>query len=282
VLDKPYYTYGVDINDSKIKFKIACVLNERRLKGLRGVALDEETDESRKVAGLPRISVSEILDSYPEEAVEVLNRTLLNLSRLVSQPFNTIKLFANASSDNLHFFTKEKSECIVILNELSERGWLRDNGSSSDGFCKIITIDGWEIINKLKTTDIDSKNGFVAMWFHPDMDECYSKGIEPAVKNAGYNPVRMDTEEFNSKICDEITAEIRRCKFLVADVSGQRNGVYFEAGFAKGLGKPVIFTVRKEDKDKLHFDTRQYNHIIYKSPADLKERLYDRIRATIV
>lgn len=41
--------------------------------------------------------------------------------------------------------------------------------------------------------------------------------------------------------------------------------LFFEAGFVKGLGREVIFTVRKEDSDQLkdHFDTRQYNHIVY-------------------
>ncbi|MHC4124718.1 MAG: nucleoside 2-deoxyribosyltransferase, partial [Planctomycetota bacterium] len=62
----------------------------------------------------------------------------------------------------------------------------------------------------------------------------------------------------------------------------QRGGVYFEAGFAKGLGREVIFTVKEDDVEKLHFDTRQYNHIVYDSPEDLYEKLYNRICATIV
>jgi nucleoside 2-deoxyribosyltransferase len=46
---------------------------------------------------------------------------------------------------------------------------------------------------------------------------------------------------------------------LIADFSGLRSGVFFEAGFAKGLGREVIFTVRKADVDQLkeHFDTIQ-------------------------
>jgi hypothetical protein len=53
---------------------------------------------------------------------------------------------------------------------------------------------------------------------------------------------------------------------------------------AQGLGREVIFTVREEDVEqlKLHFDTRQYNHIVYDSPEDLHKKLYNRICATIV
>jgi len=60
-----------------------------------------------------------------------------------------------------------------------------------------------------------------------------------------------------------------------------RGGVYFEAGFAMGLGIPVIWTVRKDQIEQVHFDTRQYNHIVYDSPEDLKQKLCNRIRATI-
>jgi hypothetical protein len=60
-----------------------------------------------------------------------------------------------------------------------------------------------------------------------------------------------------------------------------RGGVYFEAGLAQGLGLPVIWTVHKDNVDNLHFDTRQYNHIVYIDPQDLRVQLYNRIAATI-
>ena len=106
-------------------------------------------------------------------------------------------------------------------------------------------------------------------------------GAKLAIEQAGYIPVRIDSQEFNGKICDEIIAEIKRSKFLVSDFSGQRGGVYFEAGFGMGQNKPVIFAVRQEDVKGLHFDTRQFNHIVYDSPEDLRKKLYNRICATI-
>ena len=44
----------------------------------------------------------------------------------------------------------------------------------------------------------------------------------------------------------------------------------------------VIFTAKNEDLEKLHFDTRQFNHIVYNTPEELKELLKNRIRATIL
>ena len=68
---------------------------------------------------------------------------------------------------------------------------------------------------------------------------------------------------------------------LIADFSGHRQGVYFEAGLAMGLGIPVIFTCRDTDIDIAHFDTRQYNHVTWYDPADLCSKLEIRISATI-
>ena len=70
---------------------------------------------------------------------------------------------------------------------------------------------------------------------------------------------------------------------MIAELTGDRPAVHFEAGFAKGLGIDVIWLCKdfKEDKDKLCFDTRQYNHIFWKDADDLKEQLINRIEATI-
>jgi len=60
-----------------------------------------------------------------------------------------------------------------------------------------------------------------------------------------------------------------------------RGGVYFEAGFAMALQLPVIWTCSKESISDLHFDTRQYNHIVWEAPENLRELLKARIGAVI-
>ncbi len=79
----------------------------------------------------------------------------------------------------------------------------------------------------------------------------------------------------------KIMAEIKNSRFLVADVTQQNKGVYFEAGYALGLGLPVIWCIKEDDLKNVHFDTRQYNHITYKTEDELKEKLYDFVCAII-
>jgi len=123
------------------------------------------------------------------------------------------------------------------------------------------------------------------MWFDKSMDETYHEGIAKAVREAGYEPLRIDGKEHNNKIDDEIIAEIRRSRFVVADftqgASGARGGVYYEAGFAHGLGIPVIFTCQKSSIENTHFDTRQYNHIVWETHEQLRKQLAQRISATM-
>jgi nucleoside 2-deoxyribosyltransferase len=79
---------------------------------------------------------------------------------------------------------------------------------------------------------------------------------------------------------------LRTSRFVVSDLSYQNNyGAYWEAGFAEGLGRPVIYTCRKEEWDerKTHFDTNHLNAIIW-DPDKLDDaalRLTATIRATL-
>jgi hypothetical protein len=140
---------------------------------------------------------------------------------------------------------------------------------------------GWQKLQE--TSPSDSVTGFVAMWFNSEMDLPWEKAFYPAIREAGYSPLRIDKKEHNNKIDDEIISAIRSAKFLIGDFTGDRGGVYYEAGFAAGLGRPVIWTVRRDWFDKVHFDTRQYNHLIWdESNLDLlKSMLKNRIEATL-
>ena len=182
----------------------------------------------------------------------------------------------------------EWGEVHFLLTYLNNRCWLKGNLSpvNTPGgiFQGMVTVDGYSQIAE-QTTNVDSSQAFVAMWFDKRMDKAFDEGIESAIKEAGYEAKRIDRKEHINKIDDEIMAEIRRSRFLVADFTqgcdGARGGVYFEAGFAHGLGIPVIYTCQEDVVDKLAFDTRQYNHILWKEPDDLRESLENRIGAVM-
>jgi nucleoside 2-deoxyribosyltransferase len=173
-----------------------------------------------------------------------------------------------------------------ILRQLLELGYIKLASSRAPKYRQIksftIEAQGWKRLQFLQNNASIFDQAFVAMWFDPEMQNFYDAGIQPAVTGAGYRCLRIDLKEHNNQICDEMVAEIRRSRFLVADFTGNRGGVYWEAGFAHGLGLPVILTVREDHLKDVHFDTRQYSHVVYSTPVELKAKLEARIRATIV
>jgi hypothetical protein len=145
-----------------------------------------------------------------------------------------------------------------------------------------VTANGWQRLEPPVGGGGIPGRCFIATSFDSSVNDAYAPGIRPALTECGFDPIRIDRIHHNEKICDKILAEVRLAQFLVADFTLHRGGVYFEAGYAMGLGRPVIWTCRQDDLYNTHFDTRQYNHIVWSTPDDLKAKLADRIRATIL
>lgn len=118
---------------------------------------------------------------------------------------------------------------------------------------------------------------FVAMAFKEDLAEVYEKGIKVAIERTGLVPIRIDKETFSEKICERILTEIHRAEFVLADFTHHRGGVYFEAGYALALGKKVIWCCRKDQMDEVHFDTRQYPHIVWPTVDSLTTQLEEKL-----
>jgi len=173
-------------------------------------------------------------------------------------------------------------EVLSLLQHLAGRRLVSLPSHREGVFLVTLQILGWQRCEELDNAAPRGKQVFVAMRFSDAWAAAYNEGIEPAVRAAGFEPMRIDRKQDNEKICDEIQVQIRRSCALVADVSEPNPGVYFEAGFALGLGLPVIWTCNAETFDTaLHFDTRQYRHIKWGNPKDLLEKLEMRIRATV-
>ena len=193
-----------------------------------------------------------------------------------------------------HSESVDYDELTKLIIYLEKRGYIEQFGfpQNLSGEC-LLTVEGYERLEAIEIPYQDSTKVFVAMWFDPSMDEVWDKSIWSAITEAGYEPVRIDQKEHLNKIDDEIIAEIRRSRFVVADFThgkindndlpiekrGARGGVYYEAGFARGFGIDVIFTCRKDMIETVHFDTRQYPHILWDEPEDLKIKLINRIAA---
>ena len=256
---------------SKQKARLTTMLIDRRELGDKVPVVEwQHVEESKNKRSLPVHERAERLLRYAVRKSDKIG-TQLNIQ---SDPISSEAMAWSESTglnevSSLTRYLKEKSWLFFVTKHVFE-----------------VTVEGYSHIADV-ASNLDSAQCFVAMWFHDKMEGPYEQGIRPAVEAAGYTPMRIDRKPDVNKIDDEIIAEIRRSRFLVADFThgddGARGSVYYETGFAYGLGLPVIYTCRKNLVEKVHFDTRQYYHISWeaKALADLRDNLEKRILALV-
>ena len=245
-------------------------------------------------ASAPRITASIVADSIrrqPLQTYERASRLLRFLAAKSPTVSAQVKLTSNVGSDHAAAqvlfeamaWTESTnvSDVTYLADYLVQRRWV---GKQHHVELYRVTVDGHQEIAQ-DEVNVSSSQAFVAMWFDREMEAAYDQGIEPAIEAAGYESKRIDRDPAVRKVDDAIIAEIKRSRFLIADMTcgndGPRASVYYEAGFAHGLGIEVIYSCREDSLDRLAFDTRQYNHIVWRDPVDLKQALVERITARI-
>jgi nucleoside 2-deoxyribosyltransferase len=218
-------------------------------------------------------------------------------------PFVEVELFRR---DMLLLKIKDNTELYMWLKQLSDNKFITYEepttpesmypGQSSGGIHNpiqarvTITPIGWGKVFE-KRQSLKSKKVFIAMQFiWPEQEEIrkqFVMKVQEACLEQGYK-ADIVPEHHTEPIMDKIIAGIKESHFVIADFTFNNRGTYFEAGYARALGIPVIHTVmeghiddRESDKKRLHFDIQQINYIRWNSPDILKTKLIERIKAVI-
>lgn len=244
------------------------------------------------------VSYQTLMELYPKNFRERIDMILMNLSLSgltgkFSNPFDTITPDSkNKRLQDLYVIeflldididldcNQDNQKTIAfrsIIEFLKELGYINEVLGIS---VYSLSAKGWLRIQELESQYKVIPQGFIAMWFDSAVELAGKKIIE-AINDSGYNPIKIDLKEHNNQIVPEIFHEIKQSQFVVADLTGHRNGVYYEAGYAKALNKEVIFTCRDDDFDSKHFDVAQQNIIRWTDENDLYNRLINRIQATV-
>jgi hypothetical protein len=107
--------------------------------------------------------------------------------------------------------------------------------------------------------------------------------IEGVLREFGCVAIRIDREQALGGLVDRIKEEIRRARFVIADLTDERPSCYFEVGYTEALGKPFIPVASKESvmepgtPTKIHFDIHQ-NVRFFTNHEELAEKLRDAIQ----
>ena len=258
-----------------------CGRFDLQLDGLAGIKLELRyllsaairNRTGAEVVTISQANVETLMQQAPKLGVSETLNQILELAAQRTEgigSFSTLDLMTDYPLVAAH----NSAEMYNLVGALKARGLLIQQGNLVS-----LTVQGWERLEDIRRSGRSSSLVFVAMYFHESTKALYEDGIKPAVREAGYEPLRIDQHEHVNRIDDEIIGQVRRSRFMVADFTGQRHGVYFEAGFMMGLARNVIWMCDKSELPKLHFDVRQYSFIDWESVDDARIRLLRRIRS---
>ncbi|MFD1157281.1 TIR domain-containing protein [Roseovarius aestuarii] len=130
-----------------------------------------------------------------------------------------------------------------------------------------LTISGWEEYEAALSGLRPGRHGFIAMKYHDaDLEEFVRDVVKPATKNGiGFELIDLRDVARAGVIDNIMRQQIRDSAFVIADLTHDNLGAYWEAGYAEGLGKPVIYICEKEkfEDSKTHFDTNHCTTVIW-------------------
>ncbi len=236
------------------------------------------------------ISLKSIMNLFPTNIEEQIKMICVNLAhkckyigaqlmlspRLLPEQYHLF--FIDDSFDDTDCKEQQMDYLLKILKASNIIDQIKTNLDAPPTY--VLTANGWMVVQQYLSTEATSKQAFVAMWFDISMKSAREQIIR-AINDCGYSEMIIDTKEHNNQIVPEIFYEIKHSSFIIADLTGQRGGVYYEAGYAEASDIPVILCCRKTSDEKTHFDVQQKNTIFWEDEADLYNRLMKRITATV-
>jgi hypothetical protein len=221
----------------------------------------------------------------PQEQADLLIRWLANN---VNGPGELVEIAPETHAGVVG--AKSVSGFALILDHLFSVGLLNGHQTRAIGVqgtaSATLSFDGWTYFEGLAKGSVVYRKAFMAMKFgDPVLEAVFASTFKPAALLAGFDLFKLDEVPKAGLIDDRLRVEIQSSDFLVADLTHDNLGAYWEAGYAEGLGKPVIYTCErtKFEKTKTHFDTNHHLTIVWEegNPDAAATALKSTIRATL-
>lgn len=131
------------------------------------------------------------------------------------------------------------------------------------------------------TDDYEQNLVFVIMPFTDELDNAYL-AIKDECSKLGLRTKRVDENVGSGLIINEITELIIKAEFIICDLTKERPNVYYELGFAHGVGnEPLDVFLIAEDATTLHFDVGAYRVRYYRSTEHLRSIIRDKFSAMV-
>ena len=177
-----------------------------------------------------------------------------------------------------------------LISEMEHEGLVRHIGRTIDSEGRVeLTIKGSRRYEKRKKKlgGASAQKGFIAMEFgHPILDRIVNDKIKPAIKDqVGYTLEDMRDSPRAGLIDNLMRARIQEAAFVLVDLSHDNAGAYWEAGYAEGLNKPVVYLCegKRFGEKGTHFDTNHHTTVMWTedNPEEWVDKLVAVVRETL-
>jgi len=242
-------------------------------------------------------SARPLFDTYAAEAVfkQPLPRPREQADFLVrwlaeNSPGPGERVWVNYAKHGAIVGAKSKAGFELVIDHLFDSdlvtGFKSETLGGGDEASPALSFAGWDHYEKLLRSGQVYRKAFMAMKFGDTaLDNVLENVLKPGAKRAGFDLFKLNDRPKAGLIDNRMRVEIQASDFIVADLTHDNHGAYWEAGYAEGLGKPVIYLCEKSkfEQAKTHFDTNHHHTILWdaESPAACAEEFTATIRATL-
>ena len=120
---------------------------------------------------------------------------------------------------------------------------------------------------------------FVVMPFSGEFDELHQYVIREACKTFEVFALRADEMAGPGVVIDDIVREIEASRLIIAEITHANPNVFFEIGYARAVGKPIVLLAQKGTKPP--FDIAGFRVIFYEDTIGGKARLDEGLKKHI-
>jgi nucleoside 2-deoxyribosyltransferase len=237
----------------------------------------EQNDEFNNIPELSREKIQQIINLPDKTIKEQFNLFLLNLYK--DNWNNDLEILRIKS------WIKDLEILYKIAKKANEKKFTNIGfvmGGNNFIFHEKLTFDGISYVESLQQPNQNSKKIFLAFKFN-DKNKTIFNNLADQIRELELNPIIVNQyiTGHNEKIGDKIISELKSSKILIADLTEHSQNVYYEIGYAMGMGIPVILTCKKNEIDNLAFDINQYPVFDWKDEKELVEKVINRIKVII-
>lgn len=248
----------------------------RRVNDLEAAVLTHKVRLAQG-SGTRPIVLSHMIEALRAEQLPSPSRQVVSLLRLMGDGLQaTGRAFTLDEATGALIGVSTKEALYRLLDAMTEKGLIKKvgrrsrerlHGGTVDEFTWDLSLDGWDRYEAERHGSAGGDYGFIAMKFGDTvLDRYVTEILKPGVaSHLNFQVVDLRDVPRAGVIDNIMRAQIRDAAFVIVDLTHDNFGAYWEAGYAEGLGKPVVYICEKAKFDvaKTHFDTNHCTTVLW-------------------